>query len=282
MIKYIAVADAFANQYVGGAELTTKALLDLKEGQVLKINSHILTEDFIDKNHDKIWIFFNFANLKDNIMIKLAKTVNYSIVEYDYKFCKYRYPDLHKLRDGNQCDCMSQGISSKIKSLFYGYAKKIWFMSEIQRDVFLENVISIKKNNVEVLSSVFSKGDLRFINSISENEKDSNYLILNSSSWIKGTEKCIEFAKSKNLQYELVGNLKYHELLIKMSTSKGLIFKPLGGDTCPRIVIEAKLLGCEILINKNVQHKDEEWFSTKESCEEYLLKNADKFWSWYE
>ena len=53
MIKYIAVADAFANQYIGGAELTTKALLDLKEGQVLKINSHILTEDFIDKNHEK-------------------------------------------------------------------------------------------------------------------------------------------------------------------------------------------------------------------------------------
>ena len=67
-----------------------------------------------------------------------------------------------------------------------------------------------------------------------------------------------------------------------MSTSKGLIFKPLGGDTCPRIVIEAKLLGCDLILNENVQHKDEEWFLTPESCLEYLKSRKDVFWSFYE
>ena len=108
------------------------------------------------------------------------------------------------------------------------------------------------------------------MNSISGNEKNSKYLILNSSSWIKGTSQCVEYAKANGIDYELVNGLSYHELLIKMSTSRGLIFRPLGGDTCPRIVIEAKLLGCEILMNDNVQHRFEGWFSTKESCEKYL------------
>jgi len=135
---------------------------------------------------------------------------------------------------------------------------------------------------VEVLSSVFSKGDLYFMNSISKNEKNSKYLILNSNSWIKGTEKCVQFAKSNNLDYELVGNLRYHELLIKMSTSKGLIFRPLGGDTCPRIVIEAKLLGCDLILNDNVQHKDEKWFATKDSTKKYLEERVNTFWKWYE
>lgn len=282
MIKYVAVADAFAHQYTGGAELTTKAILHKKNDQIIRINSHSLTEDFIDKNKDKIWFIFNFSNVEERILVKLVKTVDYSIIEYDYKFCKHRSPDLHKSREGKQCDCMSQGITSKIKSLFYGYAKKVWFMSEVQRKIFLEHVKSLKSEKTDVLSSVFLDGDLYFMNSISGNEKNSKYLILNSNSWIKGTSQCIEYAKSNGIDYELVSGLSYHELLIKMSTSKGLIFRPLGGDTCPRIVIEAKLLGCDILMNDNVQHKFEDWFNTKELCEQYLKTRVDTFWRLYE
>ena len=62
-----------------------------------------------------------------------------------------------------------------------------------------------------------------------------------------------------------------------MSTSKGLIFKPLGGDTCPRIVIEAMMLGCQIEMNENVQHKDEQWFSNKEECYKYMSSRAKYF-----
>ena len=125
-------------------------------------------------------------------------------------------------------------------------------------------------------------GDLRFIESISGNEKDSNYLILNSNSWIKGTKSCVEYAQRNSLDFELISGLPYHELMIKLSTSKGLIFKPLGGDTCPRIVIEAKLLGCDLILNDNVQHKDEEWFKSIDSCLEYLKNRTNVFWSFYE
>tara|TARA_R100000406_G_scaffold75665_1_gene56137 strand:- start:932 stop:1780 length:849 start_codon:yes stop_codon:yes gene_type:complete len=279
---FVVVADLFKEQYVGGAELTTDAIIENKKNKVNKINSHALTEKIIDENKDKIWLIFNFSNIDEKILVKLAKTVEYSIIEYDYKFCNYRSIDLHQLTENKKCDCMNRGFSSKIRLIFYGYAKKIWFMSHKQREIFLKNVTSIKKENTEVLSSVFSKGDLLFIDSISQNEKDESYLILDSSSWIKGTKECIEFAKSNGLKFELIKGLKYHELLIKMSTSKGLIFRPLGGDTCPRIVIEAKLLGCDIIMNENVQHKDEQWFSSKEKCKEYLSTRVDKFWSWYE
>ena len=282
MIKYVAVADAFANQYTGGAELTTRAILQRKDSEVLRVNSHTLTDQFIEDNKDKTWFIFNFSNVEEKMLIKIAKTVKYSIVEYDYKFCKYRSPELHQLKEGKPCDCMEQGISSKIKLLFYGYAKKVWFMSEVQRKIFLDHVKSLKPEKTEVLSSVFLDGDLYFMNSISGNEKNSKYLILNSNSWIKGTSQCIEHAKSNGIDYELVSGLSYHELLIKMSTSKGLIFRPLGGDTCPRIVIEAKLLGCDILMNDNVQHKFEDWFSTKELCEQYLKTRVDTFWRLYE
>ena len=40
----------------------------------------------------------------------------------------------------------------------------------------------------------------------------------------------------------------------------------------------AKILGCELIINDNVQHKDEPWFKDRESILEYLKERTDIFW----
>ena len=68
------------------------------------------------------------------------------------------------------------------------------------------------------------------------------------------------------------------ELLEKLAASKGIIFLPKGGDTCPRFTIEAKILGCDLILNENVQHKDEDWFDTAESCLEYMYERPEAFW----
>jgi hypothetical protein len=93
--------------------------------------------------------------------------------------------------------------------------------------------------------------------------------------WVKQ----LDYAKANNLKYELVWGLEYKDLLAKMAKSKGLIFFPKAGDTCPRMVIEAKLLGCELILNDNVQHKDEEWFKTRNSCMQYMRERTDIFWA---
>lgn len=282
MKKYIFVSDLFEEQYAGGAEITTEALIQFKKDEILKLNSHTLNESIIEENKDKLWIFCNFANLEHKLKLLICKKLNYSIIEYDYKFCKYRSLEKHKSAEGKECNCTESTIG-KINLIFYGYAKKIWFMSENQRKIFLKHLHTIKDEKTEVLSSVFKKGDLSFMNNIRNNQKNNKYMILDSSSWIKGTKECVEYAKEKKMEYELIKNLPYHELLIKLSCSKGLIFRPLGGDTCPRIVIEAKLLGCELILNDNVQHKDEEWFlKDYDFCLNYLNTRVEKFWSSYE
>ena len=71
----------------------------------------------------------------------------------------------------------------------------------------------------------------------------------------------------------------HQQLLRKLSKFKGLSFHPLGDDTCPRTVIEAKLLGLELSLNDKVQHKDEEWFNKDRSeIEDYLLSRHEVFW----
>jgi hypothetical protein len=278
----IFLADAFAEDYVGGAELTSEAIINSSPSthRAKKIRCRDLNKNIVDENKDAHWVVLNFATLPQDLKLHIIKNVDYSIVEYDYKFCNYRSLELHRMTEGNECDCIERA-ENKINLAFYGYAKKIWFMSDVQKNIFLEKVRTIKEENTETLNSVFSDGDLRFIDSLKDNEKDKTYLIVKTSSWVKGFENCLKYVKDKNLKHEVVSNLPYHELLIKLSTSKGLIFLPDGADTCPRLVMEAQMLGCEVVTNENVQHMNETWAKDAISCREHMNTRGSTFWEYY-
>ena len=39
------------------------------------------------------------------------------------------------------------------------------------------------------------------------------------------------------------------------------------------------MLGCDLILNEHVQHKDEPWFKTKENTLHYLRKRTEIFWT---
>ena len=49
--------------------------------------------------------------------------------------------------------------------------------------------------------------------------------------------------------YEAVWGLPYKDLLEKLAQAEGFVYLPQGGDTCPRMTIEARLLDCELILN---------------------------------
>ena len=119
MKKTIFVADFFIDEYVGGAELTTHALMKSCPNDAKKIKCNDLNLDFVITNKDNDWIICNFASLRDEIKLSIAKNCTYSIVEYDYKFCNFRSPELHQKTTGGNCDCSLQP-KNKINLVFYG------------------------------------------------------------------------------------------------------------------------------------------------------------------
>ncbi len=267
----------FAEHYKGGAELTSEAIIDGSLFPVNKVLTSHVTTDILEKNKDSFWVFGNFANLSESCMLYAAKNLKYSVIEYDYKYCKYRLPEKHISAEGS-CDCASS-MHGKIVSIFLNNAVKTWWMSRKQMEVYQEVYPFLKNDNNVVLSSTFSEETLRYINSLDTSKKNEKWIILNSPSWVKGVESSKQYAEENNLDYEMVWGLEYEQFLKKMAESKGMIFLPNGGDTCPRMIIEAKLLGCELVLNNNVQHKDEEWFQSKESVQEYLKTRSEFFWT---
>ncbi len=272
----IFVSDLFVKDYVGGGELSTQALIESCLLPVAQINSRFCTPEIMQKHKDAFWVFANFSELSLQCILYAIKNLSYSVIEYDYKFCKYRSPEKHAEEEGN-CDCNDSQLAKAV-TMFLTHSKTTFWMSYNQKQKYIDNFSFIENHQTQVLSSVFSEQSLNYITSLDFSNKNNKYLILNSNSWIKGAIDCREYAEANNLEYEMVWNLEYKELLQKLADSKGIIFLPKGGDTCPRFTIEAKLLGCELIINDNVQHKDEKWFATRESCLKYMRSRTEFFW----
>lgn len=281
--KVIVVNDMFVEDYVGGAELTTQALIDASPFEVFKLRSRDVTLQHLKDGADRFWIFANFAQLRAELIPSIVGNLKYAIIEYDYKYCRHRSPELHAQRDQSQCDCAEQMNGKLVSAFFYG-AMHIWWMSELQQKRYIELFPFLAERNNTVLSSVFDDSTLALIKALriqGSGTERKGWIVLGSNSWIKGADDARTWCSDHDLEHEVVWNVPYEQLLEKLSHARGLVYLPRGGDTCPRLVIEAKLLGCELIINDNVQHRYEEWFNCNDlqRIEEYLYTARKVFWN---
>ena len=276
------INDLFVEDYVGGAELSLETIIDSGPyKKVAKVRSAELTTQLIENNKDAKWVFGNIANLSSE-MIKQVSEIdfNYSFVEFDYKFCKHRNPELYKMVEGATCDYKNTE-RGEVMTQFVNNANSVFFMSENQMKIHTESLPGISNENMHVLSSLFGDDFFEFIDNIKKKAtpKNDKWIVLGSRSWVKGLNETESYCKENEYDYEVLWNLPYGQFLEKLSESKGLCFKPSGLDTCPRMVIEAKLLGCELDMNELVQHVGEKWFDgTYDEIVQYLKGRPQFFW----
>jgi glycosyltransferase involved in cell wall biosynthesis len=281
--RVIFVSDIFIEDYVGGAELTSQALIDSCPFEVYKLHSRDVTMELLQHNADKFWVFGNFTELNPQLIPSIVGNLRYSILEYDFKYCKARSPEKHMDITKVPCDCHNQ-MNGKIVSAFFYAAMHVWWMSEKQKDRYHTLFPFLAERDNTVLSSVFDDKTLGLIKALraaASGKERSGWIILGSNSWIKGADAAKRWCEDNKKEYEVVWNLPYEDLLAKLSTAEGFVYLPLGGDTCPRMVIEAKLLGCKLQLNDNVQHRSEGWFDTDDiqAIEEYLYTARKTFWA---
>jgi len=196
--------------------------------------------------------------------------------------CEYRNPLLYEFLEDEKCDYIETEKGLLIKK-FAKNAKKVFFMSEAQKNIYKEVFDDLNFDNMTVLSSVFDDNFFDKINSLILEGKTKNkkgWIVLGSRSWVKGAGESEQWCKENNLDYEVIFNIGYEELLEKLASAEGVCFKPTGLDTCPRFVIEAKLLDCKLELNDNVQHLNEEWFNVDDTAKiiSYLKDRKSCFW----
>lgn len=279
--EHVFVSDLFVEQYIGGAEMSLQALVNCCPSESpLRVNSSMVSKELIERYKDSKWIFGNIAQL-DRELFKDISSLDYSFVEFDYKFCKHRNPKLYNMVEGEDCSYGETELGKDITN-FINNASSVFFMSEGQREIYRNSLPGVDFEKTKILSSIFDDQILEEICDVkkkTEGQRTDTWVVLGSDSWVKGKTASKRWCTENEKEFEVVGNLQPREFLKKLSRSKGICFLPDGLDTCPRFVIEAKLLGCEMQLNDNVQHKNEEWFSLDDDgMMKYLRGRKDFFW----
>ena len=279
--KIVWVQDLFAEQYAGGAELTSQALIDAGPKEIFRVNCSQVSMETLQSGAGKLWIFGNFSQINASLVPTIVANLRYAILEYDYKFCVHRSIELHEKTAGSRCDCHEKDIGKLVSAFFFG-ARHIFWMSADQRDRYHQRFPFLAQRPNTVLSSIFSAATLAEMDDLRSSAKErKGWIVLGSSSWIKGADDAEEWCKREGKDYKVVWNLPYSDLLRELSAAEGFVYLPKGGDTCPRMVIEAKLLGCKLHTNGDVQHAAERWFNTDDldGIEAYLAGRPEVFWA---
>ena len=190
------VADMFLEEYGGGAERTTEALFEMSPYKICKIKSNQVTQESIQQGASKFWVFFNYREMDHNLIPLIVANCHYAIIEYDYKFCQYRSIDLHKRETGNNCDCHDQQLGKIISAFLHG-SEHIFWMSKCQSEIYHERFPFLKENKQTVLSSIFSIGDLEYIERLRKAREENgwsknHWAVIDGNSWIKGVEESIK------------------------------------------------------------------------------------------
>lgn len=280
--KVIFVQDFLLTDLIGGAELSMDALLRSAPLSVGAIRSSQLKREMIETHRDSHWVFGNFAHL-DPQLIQLfsVSNISYSVFEHDYKFCRWRSVERHLVEGGEECQCQDHPWGRLVER-FYLNAKQVWFCSHRHMKRYFDRFPSLISHNCSVLSAVFGEdffGDIvPLLETLSRREK-AGWLTLDSDSWIKGTGDAKRWAEENGKTCKLIKGMSPKQVLEEMANAEGFICLPRGADVSNRMVTEAKLLGCKIITNDNVQHVGESWLEYEPlNMLRWLYNRRSVFW----
>lgn len=282
--QVVFVNDFFLKEVQGGAELTSEAIIKKAPIKVFKLHSASVTPRLLESNRDKYWIFGNFTTLPDGIVSNIPDAgIRYSMIEYDFKFCAYRSTKRHQQHTNTSCNCGSDVHGLDVTRLFK-HADKIYWMSDEQKTHWLTNTKGLDDHQGHiVLSSVFDDETLdrlSALRNLPRESRSSKWAVLGAGSWIKGIEETQKWCHLHRIAFDTIPNLPYNSFLETLNGYRGLVFMPLDKDTCPRLTIEARLMGLELKLNGNVLQQNEAWFkNSADECEAYMRTRASAFWN---
>ena len=283
MIKYTVIDDSAIQ--LGGTSLTLEAITEPFKDECEFITTSELTRTHLQFKHPKVWIIGNTMALNKESYESIVDIIQHRTtvkLDFDYGFCKFRGPTPHRILGKKECDCLINQETATLKNL-YCYIRDnssiIFYMSEMQRQIH-QQAIGIKDEQSMVLSSCFTQDSFKKMKEYRDRPKSEKYAVIDGhQGWhseAKGVKKSINYAVTKNLAYDVFKTDTHDEMLDKLSGYKGLIFLPIIEDTCPRITIEAKLMGLEVITNENSQHTTESWWnSSLDEIENYLKERPN-------
>ena len=253
-MKFIFIADWFAEHILGGGELNNEEVISVlkKKHQVEKIQSQHVSNHYIRNNKDKKFIVSNFINLNKHCKNEIMK-LDYVIYEHDHKYLINRNPAEYK----NFIAPKDQIINYD----FYKNAKAVLCQSQFHCDIVKSNLGL--SNIINLSGNLWSLDSLNVMKILSQKPKRDSYAVMNSATPHKNTREAKQYCEVKNKPYELISSNNYYEFLSLLGSNNGFVFMPKTPETLSRVIVEARMMGLSVITNKRVGATKEPWYSLK-------------------
>ena len=287
MKKYCFIDDSVSG--VGGTSLTLDAIVEPERENV----DFVPTREFSLKQAFSEYDFFILGNITsfdknsyDSIMT-MMEGKPFVKIEFDYGYCVFRGRIPHQMLGGEKCNCMDSRKGNKELIDLYdsikSYSDHVFYMSEDQMKIHNDDLLGFDSRKKSILSSCFSSENMLSFSKLRNKTKNGRYAIIDGQGgWhtqAKGINESIKYAKSNNLNFDIIKTDTHSEMLNKLSEYKGIITLPIIHDTCPRITIEARFMGLEVITNEFSQHIREKWWKASDrQAYEYIESRPAFFW----
>lgn len=230
----------------GGSEWVNQVLID-------KFNLEFQYSQQVTSFDPDVFYIISNVSLMRADLVKQISSLNYIIIENDYKICHsrhpWRYPD----------SIIPQ--HERINYELYANAKAVFVQTNDHLKVYKIN--QVKANFINLHSSIWAESDLQLLEKMLNKYpiKNGKYGIYSTSNWIKNTEGAVKYCENNKLDFNLVPNQEKREDFLNMlAQCSHLVFFPIARETFCRLVVEAKCMGVDVITTRNYGASAEGYF----------------------
>lgn len=267
------------SRYPGGAEQTDHAVIEAAPWPVERVTAAEATPALLGEFD--LHVIGNLQHARGDLLEELARLGRHVLFEHDLRICYKRgnFPaaldPVHRWK--NRCVCPHRRLRPVLAS-----SLGMIFLTRLQLQAYLQNPFFRPPAVLVLGSSVFGREFFDLAGRVERTvapEERRGTCIAWSAHAIKGYRSALAYCRERNIEPHVIRNLSPAEVLHTMQRCRRFVFLPARMEPAGRMPVEARFLGCEVVINEHVGVAGEPWWRLPDAPALEVLRDAGpRFW----
>lgn len=284
-MKILFIADKFddekrdeVSRFPGGAELTDAAIIEACPFEIKKIKFNDLKRS--EYLLYDIAVIGNNKTATSNQLKYISGEKNYILFEHDMRICRY---------DGDFLRARKEPVHFYIKRCIcpHLFLKKLYknamgavFLTRRQYEIYKRNPF-FRAEKIEFLGcSAFNRSFFDRVESYrTSGGSKSGTAVFYSPHAVKGYKESKSYCIERGIIPVKISDNTPDEVLEIFEQSEQFVYLPPGMEWAGRMPVEARFMGCQVILNDNVGVAGEKWWGMNdEEAYKFVKDTPDRFW----
>jgi len=285
--RVLFVADQFsdatrsrAERHPGGAELTDEAAIAACPWSLSTTTFHMLASSGVGAlEQSDIIVVGNSETASSEQLLAIARTGRHVTFEHDLRICRWRgnFPSgrdyAHRMLQ--RCWC-AQAAQREL----FERARGAIFLTRLQESYYRKNPFFACPATLVLGSSLFGPALLEAAASTpADRGVRSGASVFASPHPVKGYRQAIRYCRQHGLAPKEIRGLSPPQVLQHFAASRSFVYLPIGPEWAGRMLVEARLLGCQVVTNELAGVASEPfWQGDRDGAVSFLADGPHRFW----